>query len=419
MRLYSTLLALAGCQAIAAWAQSSPTTSSLFALYTIQADNITAVFTPYGARVQSVKVPDRTGTDQDIVVGYDTGARYLQDSETNHTYFGAVVGRFANRIKNGTFTIDGVAYHIPENDNKGLDTLHGGDIGYDQRNWTVLTTNESSITFTLLDPAGYQGFPGTVFTSVTFSVSSYPSGPQGQVRPRLTSQIVSTALDAPTPIMLANHIYWNLNAFKKANILDDTTLWMPYAERYILIDTIEIPTGELGAGEQSVPPDIDMATNAVPVASEGTLDFTLPKLMGPAILNATGLCGFNCTGIDNAFILDRPADAGDASSSFPVLSAWSTTTGIQMDVSTNQQGLQIYTCNNQNGNIPIKSDQVTANQGVSGATTTVNKYGCFVIETQAWIDGINHPEWGVDKYEIFSPLTGPAINFATYDFSTF
>ena len=142
-------------------------------------------------------------------------------------------------------------------------------------------------------------------------------------------------------------------------------------------------------------------------------------MIGPAIKNATGLCGFNCTGIDNAFILDRPLDTGDMASNFPVLTAWSTTTGIQLDVSTNQQGLQIYTCNGQNGTIPIKETQQAANAGVSGAASVVNKYGCFVIETQAWIDGINHPEWGVQKYEIFSPMTGPAVNYATYDFSTF
>ncbi len=90
-----------------------------------------------------------------------------------------------------------------------------------------------------------------------------------------------------------------------------------------------------------------------------------------------------------------------------------------MDVSTNQQGLQIYTCNGQNGTIPVKQSQQQRNNGTSGATKFVNKYGCMVIETQAWIDGVNHPEWGVSDYEIFSPTTGPAINYATYDFSTF
>jgi len=202
--------------------------------------------------------------------------------------------------------------------------------------------------------------------------------------------------------MLANHIYWNLNAFKQATILNDTTLWMPYSDRYIVVDGILIPTGALGS-----------------VTNYPALDFLSPKLLGDAVKNATGTCGTGCTGIDNAFIVDRPADAGRTDSSFPVLSLWSQTTGIQMDVSTNQQGLQIYTCNGQNGSIPVKQSQQNRNNGTQGATKFVNLHGCIVIETQAWIDGINHPEWGINDFEIFGPSTGPALNYATYDFSTF
>ncbi|KAK4938164.1 hypothetical protein LTR10_021323 [Elasticomyces elasticus] len=372
-----------------------------FQVYTLTAQNITAKFIPYGARITSLLVQDRNGNYQDVVTGYDDPTQYLRDTETNHTYFGPVVGRYANRIRNSTFQLNGQTYHIPANENNGEDTLHGGTVGYDQRNWTVVTSSNSSITFGLLDTA-FEGFPGTVLTTATFTLSTSPSGPQGQLRPRLTSKMVSTALDQATPIMLANHIYWNLNAYKQTTILNDTTLWMPYSDRYIVIDSIEIPTGALGS------------VSALP-----NLDFTSPKLVGTAVSNATGVCGAGCTGIDNAFILDRPADAGPTSSNYPVLSLWSTTTGIQMDVSTNQQGLQIYTCNGQNGTIPVKQSQQQRNNGTSGATGFVNKYGCMVIETQAWIDGINHPEWGVGQYEIFSPTTGPAVNYATYDFSNF
>ena len=173
------------------------------------------------------------------------------------------------------------------------------------------------------------------------------------------------------------------------------------------------------------------------VSSVPALDFTSPKLLGTAISSAQpGLCGFNCTGIDNAFILDRPLNAGAEASNFPVLSMWSSITGIQLDVSTNQQGLQLYTCNGQNGTVPVKQSQQDRNSGDNEAAKYVEKYGCLVIETQAWIDGISkspfaltlkiklkidadHPEWGVNDFEIFSPSTGPAINYATYDFFTF
>ncbi len=287
--------------------QNSSTTANLtspvnpFAVYTLTAENITAKFIPYGARITSLLVQDRDGNYQDVVTGYDDTTQYLRDTETNHTYFGPIVGRYANRIKNSTFTLNGQTYHIPANENAGADTLHGGVVGYDQRNWTVVTASESSITFSLLDTA-FQGFPGTVLTTATFSLSSYPSGPQGQLRPRFTSSMVSNALDLETPIMLANHIYWNLNAYKRATILNDTYLWMPYADRYIEIDSIEIPTGALGS-VSNLPP----------------LNFTAPKLVGDAINKATGLCGAGCTGVDNAFILDRPANAGPTSSNYPVL----------------------------------------------------------------------------------------------------
>lgn len=398
--LASTIVAQALCQN-SSTSSNSTGSANPFQVYTLTAQNITAKFIPYGARLTSLLVQDRNGNYQDVVAGYDDPTQYVRDTETNHTYFGPVVGRYANRIRNSTFNLNGQSYHIPANENNGEDTLHGGTVGYDQRNWTVASSSQSSITFALLDTA-FEGFPGTVFTTATFTLSTYPSGPQGQLRPRLTSKMVSTALDQATPIMLANHIYWNLNAFKQATILNDTTLWMPYSDRYIVIDSIEIPTGALGS------------VSALP-----NLDFTSPKLVGTAVNNATGVCGAGCTGIDNAFIIDRPADAGQMSSNYPVLSLWSSTTGIQLDVSTNQQGLQIYTCNGQNGTIPIKQSQQQRNNGTSGAAQFVNKYGCMVIETQAWIDGINHPEWGVGQYEIFSPTTGPAVNYATYDFSTF
>ncbi|KIV91716.1 hypothetical protein PV10_06229 [Exophiala mesophila] len=377
-----------------------PSTDPL-TLYTLTADNITATFIPYGARLTSLLVQDRDGNDQDIVPGYDLPEEYVNDTATYHSYFGPIVGRYANRIKNGTFELGTETFHIPTNENDGADTLHGGDVGYDQRNWTVVANSSSSITFSLLD-TGYEGFPGTVLTVATYSLSNAPSGPRGELRPRLTTSLVSHALDEATPIMLATHFYWNLNAFKQENILEDTTLWMPYSDRYIEVDPILIPTGAIGS-----------------VADTPALDFTQPKVLAESIAKAQGLCGNNCTGIDNAFIVDRPVGGGSTSSAYPVLSLWSETTGIRLDVSTNQLGIQLYSCNGQNGTIPIKPSQQERNNNSESATSFVNQYSCLAIEPQVYIDGINHPEWGVDEYEVFSAETGPAVNFATYDFSTF
>ncbi|KAL8765842.1 MAG: hypothetical protein Q9209_007201 [Squamulea sp. 1 TL-2023] len=354
--------------------------------YIISAPGINATFIAYGARLTNLYVNDRNGDPQDVVLGYDNSADYVRDDQTIHTFFGPIVGRYANRIKNSTFSIGGVTSHTPANDNVGHDTLHGGKTGYDQRNWTVVSANTTTVTFSLLDQA-FEGFPGSVITYATYTVSSGP---------RWTSRLVSIPLDEPTPIMLANHVYWNLGAFVDSagsTILNDT-LSMPYAARYIEIDNIEVPTG------------------AISTVNGTFLDFTSPKQIGRDIESATNNCGYKCTGYDNAFILDRPRYSGPESTDLSMLTLQSNATGIQLDVYTNQQSLQIYTCNNMNGTTPVKQSQQHAN-----STTYVEKYGCLVIETQQWIDGINHQEWNQDSYQIYAVDSEPAVVFAQYDFS--
>ena len=376
-----------------------------FEVYTIQAENITAKLIPYGARLTSVLVNDRNGNIQDVVVGYDDPKEYLHDSETNRTFFGAVVGRYANRIKNGTFSIDGKTYHVPENENGGKDTLHGGPVGYDMRNWTVTAHTTSSVTFTLFDE-GFEDFPGDVVSHATFTVSTEKSAENPKGLPQLTSKLVSLALTEKTPVMLANHIYWNLNAFKEATVLDNTYLQLPFSERFVAGDTILIPTGEI----------LDVNT-----AYDGALDFTESKLIGQDINKTAGLCGEGCTGYDTCFLIDRPAAYAAPASMVPSVRLASDTTGISLDVATNQAALQIYSCNGQNGTIPTKESQAKRNKaqdGKSGAAY-VNKYGCVVIETEDWIDGINQPQWGRRSYQIFGPADGPAVNWATYQFGTF
>ncbi|KAK2761234.1 hypothetical protein FQN54_001756 [Arachnomyces sp. PD_36] len=371
-----------------------------FKLYTISADNITATFIPYGARMTSLLVPDRNGNLQDVNVGFDDPKQYLVETTTTQSYLGPVVGRYANRIANGSFEIDGVDYQISQN-NKG-NALHGGEVGYDQYNWTVTAQAEDSITFSLLDEE-IGGFPGDVITHATFSVSS--TGDENT----LTAKTVSVALNKKTPIMLANHFYWNLNAFKAENILDDTTLQLPLSTRYVGTDGELIPNGEL--------PDVADSPG-------GVLDFTEGKLVGDGQEDFEDLCGTGCSGIDQCFLVDREDDTADWTSSpdplAHILSLSSSTTGISMDIATNQRALQIYTCNNQDGTIPVKPSQLKRNEEDSEGPLVegVNQYGCIVIETEGYIDGINQPEWGQEDYQIFSSETGPAVNWATYTFGT-
>lgn len=360
------------------------------AFYSIKAEGIRATFMPYGARLTHLLVKDRDGKPQDVVVGYDKGDAYINDTDTVHSYFGAVVGRYSNRIKNGTFEIDDKTYDIPKNENKGINTLHGGIVGYDQRNWTVTSYNESSITF-MLEDYGYEDFPGRVITYATYVVKSRDKGPI------LTTRLVSIPLDGATPILLSNHIYWSLNAFtdtRNPTALNDI-LTMPYSYRYIKTDQYLVPTGEIGL-----------------VKDKAGTDFTGPVDLGNNIRQAVGVCGPKCTGLDTAFILDRPRYSSPESAELTLLTLQSNKTGIKMELKTNQQSLQIYSCDGQDGTIPVKESQQHGNR-----TTFLEQYGCVVIEPQQWIDGINNPQWAQNEFQVYGVDTQPAVNFAQYEFS--
>ncbi|KAL4931142.1 aldose epimerase family protein [Aspergillus undulatus] len=376
-------------------AQASPTptpSADAYKIYTISADNITAKFIPLGARLTSLLVPDRDGVDQDVVVGFDDVTLYGDDDN----YYGPVVGRYANRIKNGTFTIADNAYHIPTNENDGLNSLHGGEVGYDKRNWTVTAQTNSSITFSFYDRA-LEGFPGDVLTYATYTVDKDETG-----SPQLTTKLVSLALTNATPIMLANHIYWNLNGFRDANLLEDVTLHLPLSNRFIATDGILIPNGTINTVD----------------AYNGAADFTSPKLIGRDIDDAVGLCGTGCTGYDNCWIIDRPTGYS-SDSVIPALYMASANTGITLEVSTNTPAIQIFDCNGQDGSDPVKPSQIqrAKDAGFNGPTT-VGKNSCLVVETEGWIDGINQPGWGQLENQIFTPQGLPAVNLAVYKFGT-
>ena len=194
-------------------------------------------------------------------------------------------------------------------------------------------------------------------THVTYTLSDATSTSQG----KLTNRIVSLSLDQPAPIMLSTHIYWNLGAFMSPTILNDT-LWMPNADRIISIDSLEVPTG----GLQSV---------KYPFASPGLpLNFTGPKQIYEGALYAQQ-CGDGCTGIDNAFIIDRPPYSGVNSIEATQLYWSSPDTGLTMKVKTNQQSFQIYSCVGQDGTIKSHASQ---------GSPPIEKYGCLVIEPQQW-----------------------------------
>ncbi|KAK3052965.1 hypothetical protein LTR09_006029 [Extremus antarcticus] len=386
-RSVALLLAASSTLVNAAKSPYPPFSGNMFQKYNLEAEGIKATFIPYGARLTNLYVKDRDGAWQDVVVGYDNPKAYVEALADGNNYFGPIVGRYANRIKNGTFTVDGQTSHIPENDNKGLDTLHGGFVGYDQQNWTVASVTGNSITFSFYDEHT-SGFPGDVLNIATYTLTDDASW---------ISRLVSVPFNEATPIMLANHVYWNLGAYvdDQATYVLNDTLYMPYADRWIETDGILIPNGTIG------------------VTNGTALDFTSPgKTIGEGVQDAEGYCGTGCTGIDNAFVLDRPRYGSPEDPNLQVLQMTSPSTGITMSLETNMQGTQIYTCNGQNGTIPVKKSQQHGSK-----KTYVEKYGCIVIEAQDWIDGVNNPQWGRSQWQIFSPTSQPAINYQKYSFS--
>lgn len=326
-----------------------PFSGDPFEKHTLEAKGIKASWVPYGARLTNLWVPDRHGGMQDVIMGYDNASDYVYP----RNFFGAVVGRYANRIKNGTFSIGSHTYHSPLNEDN-RDTLHGGTVGYDERNWTIVKKTSDSITFMMYDEA-FEGFPGDVLNIATYTLTDEPA-----FYSRMTS--IPTQ-NVTTPIMLANHIYWNLGAFvnKEATTVLNETLWMPYAKRWVNIDGWEVPTGNIS------------------VVKGTPLDFTEPKQIGKDIYKTVNGCGTGCTGYDDAFIMDRPRYSYYGDPGLTLLEMSSPATGIKMKLETNQQSLQVYTCNvvTSPATIKAKKDQQHGN-----GNTTYDKYGCTVIETQ-------------------------------------
>ncbi|TDL29404.1 galactose mutarotase-like protein [Rickenella mellea] len=323
-----------------------------------------ANFISFGATAVNFWVKDKHGKFRDILLGFDNHTTYV----TERTFFGAVIGRYANRIKNGTFSIPvanpprGDIFHIPENENNGTDTLHGGFVGYDQRQWTILKRSKNSVTYTLVDPDGTQGFPGTVHATAVYTLENNSVW---------NIHLLATAT-AKTPIMLTGHHFWNLEAYQETQDLDGHFAQFD-SSRVVDTDGILVPNGRL-------------------IQTKGTpLDFSKAKSIGKSI-PATApfqFCGTNCVGFDNCWIYDK------SNASAPAFSIWSVNSGIRLDVTTNQAAVQIFTCNGIDPvAIPRKVDQ-------GGPNTIYAGHSCLAIEQESWIDAINNPRWGIDQ--IYGP----------------
>jgi aldose 1-epimerase len=287
-----------------------------------------------GAAARALRVRDGQGRVRNVVLGHQHQAGYDRGDE----YFGAVVGRYANRIAGGRFILGETSYTIPAND--GDNALHGGPDGFHRRRWTVSNLSSSSITLELISPAGDQGFPGELRTTVTYTVED------SDVRIDYTA-----TTDAPTLINLTNHSHFNLDGEDTGSI--DQHLLHVNADRFTPVDTTLIPTGELRPVDGSV------------------FDFRDSALIGPCIRTPDPQILLS-RGLDHNFVVNGHGLRRHAT-------LHSTRSRISLEVLSDQPGVQVYTGNFFDGSVI----------GTSGG---IYRQGAGIaLETQNFPDAPNQP----------------------------
>jgi aldose 1-epimerase len=305
------------------------------------ANGMEAAIITYGGIVQALRIPSQGGGPVDVVLGFDDLDGYLKDSP----YFGAIVGRYGNRIGNARFVLDGVEYKVPAND--GPNCLHGGLRGFDKRVWTPKDASGGAgqaLQLTYLSKDGEEGFPGNLTATVTYTLSD---------RNELRIEYHATT-DKPTVLNLTNHSYFNLGGQGEGDILGhEVTI---EADRITPVDSTLIPTGQLE-----------------PVA--GTpFDFRQPHAIGERIGADNEQLKFG-KGYDHNFVLNASGAMGLAARVRDPKS------GRSMEVSTDQPGLQFYTGNFLDGHIHGKGGKVYPHRGA------------FCMETQHFPDSPNKPQF--------------------------
>lgn len=303
-------------------------------------NGIKVTITNYGGRIVHLFVPDNKGQLTDVVLGYNSLDGFLN---SNEAYFGALIGRYGNRIAKAQFMLNDTTYQLTANN--GPNSLHGGPGGYHNVVWEIKETRENAITLSYLSPDGEEGFPGNLQVEMTYTLTD---------QNELVMDYKATT-DRATPINLTNHAFFNLNGDGSGNINEHTL--QVEATHYIPVDEDLIPTGEIA-----------------PVT--GTpFDFTTSTVIGARINDAHQQLKLG-KGYDHTFVLDK----GITKTPERVASAKSPLSGIELQVLTTEPGLQLYGGNFLNG-----SD--------TGKNGTYEFRGAFCLETQHFPDSPNQPNF--------------------------
>ena len=302
-------------------------------------NNMEVCITNFGGRIVSVMVPDKDGQMRDVVLGFDS----IQDYISKPSDFGASIGRYANRINQGKFTLDGVEYQLPRN-NYGH-CLHGGPQGFQYRVYDAVQLNPQELQLTYVAKDGEEGFPGNITCKVLMKLTD----------DNAIDIQYEAETDKPTIVNMTNHSYFNLDGDAGSNAEHLLTIDADY---YTPVDSTFMTTGEI-----------------VPV-EDTPMDFRTPMPVGERINDFDFVQLKNGNGYDHNWVLNAKGDINRRAASLK-----SQKTGIVLDVYTNEPGVQVYAGN-------FLAGSLTGKKGI-----TYNQRASVCLETQKYPDTPNKPEW--------------------------
>lgn len=308
--------------------------------YTLRNDNgMTAAFCDYGAVICSLVVPDNNGIPRDVTLGFCNPSDYIE----NRHHFGAVIGRYANRIGHGRFTLDGLEYQIPVNNPYGH-AQHGGPVGFHQVLWEAGADGDA-LTFLHVSPDGDQGFPGKLSVKVTYSLTDMNEL-------RIEYRAVT---DKPTALNLTNHAYFNLSG--QSGLIDNHKVFINAAE-YVEVDCESIPAGRI-----------------LPV-DDTPFDLRKPRELSYDLESNHPLIAANY-GFDLNYVLDYDCRALRV----PAAAVFCGESGILLEMFTTEPAIGFYTGNFLGSELPGKTGQ------------PYPKHSGLCLEAQHFPDSVNHPEF--------------------------
>jgi aldose 1-epimerase len=311
-------------------------------LYTLtNAKGMEATIMTFGGIVTSLRVPDRQGKLDDVVLGFDTIDGYLGDPPA--PYFGALIGRYGNRIAKGRFTLNGTEYKLAQNN--GVNALHGGLEGFDKVVWKAKSASPQSVELTYFSKDGEEGYPGNLTTAVVYTVTDNNE----------LKIDYSATTDKDTVLNLTNHSYFNLAGQGEGDVQQHTM--MINAGKFTPVDETLIPTGELRSVDRT------------------PFDFRQPRMIGERIDRADEQLKFG-GGYDHNYVLNISGAAPELA-----VRVSEPKSGRVMEVLTTQPGVQLYTGNKLDGKLRGK-----------GGKAYQRRYG-FCLETQHFPDSPNQPSF--------------------------